>query len=198
MNSLREVKPNTISALAAPGGPFSIPGPTINGAAVVPPGQLGVVITSPPKVSKVLHDAIYEAASDLAHRERSRRRIVVVISDGEVSGNTHTFDETVQSLLEKGVQVYAIGLDQPFPLKTISVLQDYAKKTGGDAYFVNSQLNIEQAYSTITEEARNQYVLGYISNNEPLGPGPVFRDLAVEVLGKNLKPLQRKGYYQYP
>jgi VWFA-related protein len=198
MNSLREVQPNTATALVAPGGPFSIPGPTINGAAVVLPGQLGVVTTSLPKVSKVLHDAIYAAASDLANRERSRRRIVVVISDGETRGNTHSFEETVQSLLEKGVQVYAIGLDQPFPLKTISVLQDYAKTTGGDALFVHSQQNIEQAYSTITEEARNQYVLGYISNNEPLGAGPVFRDLMVEVLGKNLKPLQRKGYYQYP
>ena len=121
-----------------------------------------------------------------------------MISDGAANGSNHSYDETAQSLLEKGIQVYAVGLDQPFPYKTVSVLADYARATGGDVYFVNSVQNIEKSYSTVTEEARNQYVLGYISNNEIVGPGPVFRDIAVEVTGRNLKALHRKGYYQYP
>jgi len=123
---------------------------------------------------------------------------VLVISDGESTGNDHSFDETTQSLLEKGVEVYAIGLDQPFPYKELSVLQQYAKSTGGDVYFVNSLQNIESSYSTVTEEARNQYILGYVSNNEVVGTGPVFRSIEVEVAGGNLKTRHRKGYYQYP
>jgi VWFA-related protein len=198
MNLIRDVKADTRLAATPQGGPFSIPGPVINGAAVVPPGQLGVFVTIPPKPSKVLNDAIFAAAADLAKRDRNRRKMVLVISDGDTTGSTHSFDETSQALLEKDVQVYAIGLDQPFPFKTVSVLQEYAKATGGDAYFVNSLHSIENSYSTVTEEARNQYILGYISSNEVKGAGPVFRDLTVEVLGRNLKPLQRKGYYQYP
>ena len=198
MKTLRDLKPDTNTEANPSRGPFSTPGPVINGAPVVPPGQVGVVVTAPPKSSRVLHDAIFAAATDLGSRERTRRKIVVVISDGESAGNSHSFDDTVQSLLEKGVQVYAVGLDQPFPYKALSVLQDYAKATGGDVYFVGSVQNLEKAYATVTEEARNQYVLGYISSNEVVGPGPVFRDIAVEVSRQNLKTLHRRGYYQYP
>jgi VWFA-related protein len=198
MKELRNVEPNSRLEANLPRGPFSTPGPVINGAPVVPPGQVGVIVTAPPKEPKVLHDAIFTAAADLAKRERSRRRIVLVVSDGVTSGNDHTFDETAQSLLEKGVQVYAVGLDQPFPYNKVSVLDAYAKTTGGDVYFANSPQSIEQSYSSATEEARNQYVISYISNNEVSGPGPVFRDVTVEVLGRNLKVLHRKGYYQYP
>ncbi len=198
MKTLRDVKAANTAGPNAPGGPFSIPGPVINGAPVVPPGQIGVIVTSPPKVSKVLHDAIFTAASDLAKRERSRRKIVLVISDGETAGSNHSFDETAKSLLDTGVQVYAVGLDQPFPFKKFSILDDYAKTTGGDVYFVNSIQNIEKSYATATEEARNQYIIGYISNNEIVGPGPIFRDIAVQIPAGNLKTLHRKGYYQFP
>jgi VWFA-related protein len=198
MKILREIQPRTTRDGNLPRGPFSTPGPVINGAPVVPPGQVGVVITSPPKVSNVLNDAIFTAASDLAKRERNRRKIVLVVSDGQSNGNNHSFDETTKSLLETGVQVYAVGLDQPFPYNKLSVLDDYAKTTGGDAYFVNSIQTIERSYAVATEEARNQYVLGYVSNNEVLGPGPVFRDIQVKIAGNNLKTLHRKGYYQFP
>src|SRR5438132_10949633 len=69
MNTLREVKPRTTNDSNLPRGPFSTPGPVINGAPVVLPGQVGVVITSPPKITNVLNDAIFTAASDLAKRE---------------------------------------------------------------------------------------------------------------------------------
>ena len=198
MKTLREVKPNTTLEANLPRGPFSTPGPVINGAPVIPPGQVGVVVTSPPKISNVLDDAIYTAASDLAKRERNRRKMVLVISDGQNNGNNHSFDETAKNLLESGVQVYAIGIDQPFPYRQLSVLNNYAKTTGGDAFFANSIQNIEQSYATATEEARNQYVLGYVSNNEVPGSEPVFRDIDVRIVGNSLKTLHRKGYYQYP
>src|SRR5439155_10672552 len=59
MNTLREVKPRTVNDSNLPRGPFSTPGPVINGAPVVPPGQVGVVITSAPKITNVLNDAIF-------------------------------------------------------------------------------------------------------------------------------------------
>jgi Ca-activated chloride channel homolog len=198
MKTLRSVKPDAPREADMPRGPFSIPGPVINGAAVVPPGQIGVITTIPPKNSKVLHDAIFTAAADLSKRERNRRRIVLVISDGNTRGSNHSFDETTQELLSKHVQVFAVGLDQPGPYKKVSVLKDYANATGGDAFFANSLLSIEQAYLAAGEEARNQYVIGYLSNNEVTGQDPVFREIAVEARGANLRTLHRKGYYQYP
>jgi VWFA-related protein len=198
MTRLRDVQPDANLQWNPPRSPFTSLGPAINGAPVVPPGQVGVIVTSPPKASKVLHDAIFLAASDLAQRERDRRKIVLIISDGESSGSEHSFDDTAQSLLAKGVQVYAVGLDRPFPYNKLSMLADYAKATGGDVYFADSIQNIERSYSVVTEEARNQYVIGYLSSNEPVGPGPIFRNIEVEIQGRDLKTLHRKGYYQYP
>jgi VWFA-related protein len=201
MQTMRDLKADLNTGVGAiPSGPFSIPGPVINGAAVLPPGQAnpGGVITSPPKASKVLHDAIFTAAADLSKRERSRRKMVLVISDGDTTGSDHSFDDTRNILLQFGVQVYAIGLDQPFPFKKVSILDDYAKATGGDVYFVGSVNSIERSYMTATEEARNQYIISYVSNNEISGPGPVFRDITVQVGPGNYKTLHRKGYYQYP
>src|SRR5262245_57422923 len=94
---LREIKPDSPVFST---GPFSIPGPVINGAPVVPPGQVGVIVTQPRAKIKVLNDALFSAASDLAKRERDRRKMVLVISDGISNGSTHTFDETVRSLLD--------------------------------------------------------------------------------------------------
>jgi VWFA-related protein len=198
MKTLREVQPATVRQTNIFSGPFSIPGPVINGAAVVPPGQIGVITTSAPKKSSVLHDAIFAAAEDLATRERQRRKIVLVITDGDTSGSSRGFDETAQSLLEKNVQVFAVGVDLPTPFSKLSVLGDYAKSTGGDVFFHDGIQHIEQSYASATEEARNQYVLGYVSNNEVLGAGPVFRNIEVDVAGRNLKTIHRKGYYQYP
>jgi VWFA-related protein len=199
MNRLRELKPDANLALTTnPNGPFGPQGPVINGFPVLPPGAMGPVQTVPPKPTKVLNDAIMTAISDLARRERNRRKMILVISDGISSGNDHSFEETSRSLLETGIQVYAVGLDQPFPYKQTSVLDDYAKASGGDAYFVKSIQNIEKSYSTATEEARNQYILGYVSNNEVQGAGPVFRDIKVQIAEGGYKTLHRKGYFQYP
>lgn len=201
MKTMRELKPDPNTGVGSnPRGPFSNAGPVINGTPVLPPGQAnpGGVIISPPKESKVLNDAIFAAAADLSKRERSRRKMVLVISDGDTTGSDHSFDDAKNILLQFGVQVYAVGLDQPFPFKKVSVLDDYAKATGGDVYFVGSIKNIEKSYMTATEEARNQYLISYVSNNELSGPGPVFRDIEIQVASGNFKTLHRKGYYQYP
>jgi VWFA-related protein len=206
LKTIREIKPDANAALAinAP-GPFSIPGPVINGYPVLPPAQAsapptqtGILVTPNSQPSKVLHDAMYEAATELGKREKTRRKIVLVISDGVVSGSEHSFDEASKALLSIGAEVYAVGVSQPFPFKKVSVLDDYAKNTGGDVFFVGSKAHMERAFMVATEEARNQYVLGYISNNEIQGAGPVFRIITVQIPDKDLHTLHRKGYYQYP
>ena len=148
------------------GGPFSTIGPVINGAPVIPPGQLGVIVTQVPEKIKVLNDALYAAASDLAKRERDRRKIVLVVSDGLSNGSTHSFEETLNSLARSGVEVYAVTLDQTVPYTKIHVAQRLRKEYRWRFLlrwvYVQS---IETGYARAAEQARNQYVLGYISRN---------------------------------
>jgi VWFA-related protein len=200
MNKLRELKPDQNPALAANWrGPFANLGPVINGFPVLPPALTGPPYTAPAKPpAKVLTDAIFTAAADLGKREHNRRRMILVISDGLNSQSNHSFDDVSRLLLETGVQVYAVGLDQPFPYNKVSVLEDYAKASGGDTYFVKALQDLERSYMTATEQARNQYIIGYVSDNEVIGDGPAFRVITVIADEGRLKTLHRRGYYAFP
>ena len=198
LKPLPDIKPDTPQSLLR-GGPFSTAGPMINGAPVIPPGQVGVLVTQNQPKIKVLNDALYAAASDLEKRERDRRKIVLVISDGMTNGSTHSFQETVNSLLDSGIEVHAITLDQTFLTRKFTSINDYAKRTGGDSYFVGSSVqSIESGYARAAEQARNQYVLGYVSGNKPVGKGPIFRNIEVKLASADYTTLHRTGYYQNP
>jgi VWFA-related protein len=200
MKKLRELTPDRNPALAANWrGPFANIGPVINGAPVIPPELNPPPYTAPLRQpAKVLNDAIFTAAGDLGKREHHRRKIILLISDGLDSRSDHSFDDAWRILLQMNVQVYAVGLDQPFPYKKFSVLEDYARATGGDTYFVNSVQHLEKAYQSATEEARNQYVIGYVSNNEVVGAGPAFRVITVLADEGRLRARTRRGYFAYP
>jgi VWFA-related protein len=183
----------------APGvqsGPFSIPAPVINGQPVVPGPAVGISPQSKP--AQVLHDAIFQATTDLSKRDRDRRKIVLLISDGNANGNDHSYDDTMKKLLETDVQIYAVGMDVAFLGRRLSVLGAYAGDTGGDACYLSSQNALETCYSRAADQARNQYILGYVSSNKVPGQLAVFRDIKVKLTHAGYETRYRKGYYQYP
>src|SRR5205085_2501212 len=54
--------------------------------------------------SRVLYDALYDAAKALETRPKDRRKIIFIVSDGQVSGQTtHTFDEITRLLLRDDI-----------------------------------------------------------------------------------------------
>ena len=60
-------------------GPLGPQGPYINGHPIDSPVT---PVSTPPKVARVLNDAILLAARDLSKRDRARRKIIFIISDG--------------------------------------------------------------------------------------------------------------------
>jgi VWFA-related protein len=193
IKTFQDIQP---SAPTVQSGPFSIPGPVINGQPVVPGPVVGASPQSKP--AQVLHDAIFQATTDLSKRDRDRRKIVLLISDGDASGNDHSYDETLMKLLDTGVQIYAVGMDVAFLGRSLSVLGSYASDTGGDACYLSSQNALETCYSRSADQARNQYILGYVSSNKVPGELAVFRDIDVKLTREGYETRHRKGYYQYP
>jgi hypothetical protein len=55
---------------------------------------------------------------------------------------------------------------------------------------------MEAAFGRITEQARNQYILTYVSNN--LTDRAVFRTINVKTRSSNDTVTHRSGYMQYP
>jgi len=206
--SLHKLKTQTGKMGGAPvvGGPLSGgPSPNINGQPVTPNTPQ---VATYEKESSVLNDAILAAANELSKREPVRRKILFVISDGRELGSDSKYKEVLRVLLSRQISVYALGVGGgAIPgyrqLETIripglgygDILPKYASATGGQVFPELSQKAIEDAYAQVTEEARNQYTLGYNAAARPAGG---YRSIEVRVDRPNLKVFAKDGYYPLP
>ena len=188
-------------------GPTSVPGPVINGntnPANAPPTGLGIPLHGSGRyqTDTALDDALYSAADMFQARQRDRRKIVFLISDGSNSRqNRHTFNETARELLRQDVSVYSITVSHSVPVpvgKSIiergqAALQKYATDTGGDTFYGGNQTDLERLYSGVTEEARNEYTLAIEPNG--VDKSHDFHPIEVRVRRPGLSILTRQGYY---
>jgi VWFA-related protein len=179
----------------AAGGPYS--GPIINGQSAVSPGAPAPAPSTMiigEKSDKALDDAVFESAQLLKDRGRERRKIIFLISDGENGKtNQNTYDNTVKDLLRYGVSVYSLGVGGGFYERKFSRLQSYAHDTGGDVFYAAKRNSLEELYSRVTEQARNQYTLGY--NPRGNDRGKDFHTVEVRVRREGLSISTREGYY---
>lgn len=191
------------------GGPLGPQPPTVNG---IPVGTSGPPpVYTPPKEAHVLNDAILRAAMDLSKRDRTRRKVIFVISDGRERGSRASYSDVLHVLELQGVQVKAVVLDEGalpvykqveklphiFRQGYSDILPRYTNATGGGSVFTElSRNSIEEAYSQITSEARNQYTLGY--NPKAVSGSSAFRSIEVLVHRKNLDVYAKAGYYPIP
>jgi VWFA-related protein len=146
------------------------------------------------KASKDIDDAVYEAGEMLQQRPRERRKIIVLISDGNNSkNNTHSFNDTVKLLLTSGISVYSVGIGNANFDRGLTVLSKYAHATGGDVFYGLKRETIENLYSALTEQARNQYTLAYV----PRGTDRAleYHTIEVRVQRPQLSLVTREGYY---
>jgi VWFA-related protein len=74
-----------------------------------------------------------------------------------------------------------------------NLLAKYTLATGGTLDSERGLNGIERSYGKITEEARNQYTLGYLSH-EPMIDGK-FRKIDVRVDRPGLEVIAKTGYY---
>lgn len=116
-----------------------------------------------------LLDAIYLGEAKL-RQARYTRRALLIISDGGDNRSRFTASELKSMVEEQNATIYAIGLfDKVF--KTPEewagkrLLTQITEATGGRTVTLNNPKDLPQAASEISVEMRNQYVLGYRSNN---------------------------------
>lgn len=179
----------------AAGGPYS--GPTINGQSAVSPGAPAPVPSTMvigQKSDKALDDAIYEAAQLLKDRGRDRRKLIFLISDGENGKTNHySYENAVKELLRYGISVYSLGVGGGFYERKFSRLQSYAHDSGGDVFYAARRNALEGLYSRVTEQARNQYTLGY--NPKGNDKAKDYHSVEVRVRREGLDVRTREGYY---
>ncbi len=72
-----------------------------------------------------------------------------------------------------------------------AVLQQISSETGGAYFEVSGGMTLDKIYARIQDELRNQYSLGYTSDQSGAG----YRRIKVSAKGKNLTVQTREGYY---
>ena len=205
LNQIKEIRgaPNGPPVL---GGPLA-GGPTVNGAP--PGGPVIAPVNTPPKEDHVLNDAILRAALDLSRRDRTRRKVIFVISDGRERGSSASYKQVLKLLETRDIQVKAVVLDSGalpaykevnrfhLPFQGYSdILPKYVSATGGGQVYTELTRNaLEEMYGEITNEARNQYTLGYTPE---IVSTKAYRSIDVLVDKKGLKIYAKDGYYPIP
>ena len=160
----------------------------------IPGAATGPQQATADKTTKHIDDALYAAADALRGRERERRKVIILVSDGvDAKRNSYNYDQTLAKLLAADVSVYAIGTDASLLRRGASPLSRYARATGGDTYFVSNAPALSRAYAQVAEEARHQYTLAYV----PAGTDRTqnYHSIEVRVRRPGLEVLSRDGYY---
>lgn len=144
-----------------------------------------------------LYDALSRGGLLLLGREETRRRALVVLTDGIDFGSTLTAVDTDEYLRRGEVELHAVLLQPQVRPPNFRAQQQslagIARRTGG-MHYIASSLPMEEIFVRIGEQLRAQYVLGFYSISK-VTPGKE-RRIEVRLLRPgNFKVRVRRGHF---
>ncbi len=116
-----------------------------------------------------LLDAIYFGVNKMKEAKYPRKALLIV-SDGGDNRSRYTENELRSMVRESDVQMYAIGIFDEYAPTTEErlgplLLNDMCEDTGGRLFRVNDLDDMTDVAEKISDEIRDEYVLGYRSND---------------------------------
>jgi len=168
-------------------GITSVTGPTTDRATVL--DAIGAIRHAG---GTAILDALGEVATKLT--ESTRRRAVVLITDGYDEHSQSAFDETTERLRQSGVTLYVVGFGgvAGISLKGERLLRQLAEQTGGYAWFPRDERQLVVAYDSIASDVQHRYLLTYTPHNQRRDGS--WRAIDVTVPGTEFRVRARKGY----
>jgi VWFA-related protein len=117
-----------------------------------------------------LYDALVEAFDEFdASQRHTRRRVVVVLTDGADTASFSDRDTVVRRAREADAMIYAIGLNgsdvekgRPVVRPPDRDLRHIAEETGG-GYLEATGSNVSHDFERVVNELHGQYLLGFLS-----------------------------------
>jgi Ca-activated chloride channel family protein len=144
-----------------------------------------------PKGWTALLDAVAMGTHEMK-AAKNRRRVLLVLSDGNDNNSRFTESEIKAMVMEGDVRVYAIGL-----YYRPRLLRQLADETGGKVLVAQNMAELPDVVQRLSAEIRNQYLIGYTSSNAP-NDGK-YHKVKVEVVqapgAPALHASWRHGYY---
>ena len=165
------------------------------------------------------YDAVFLASDELM-RKQTGRKALIFLTDGVDNASRTNLERAIESAQRSDTLVYTIlyadaeayrnsgsfgrrgGMGGGWPgtgdanielMEGRRVLARIAKETGARMFEVSKNDPIGRVYSTIEEELRNQYSLGYTPEAAEGGHG--YRQIRLTTRHKELTVQSRGGYY---
>jgi Ca-activated chloride channel homolog len=159
-----------------------------------------------------LYNAIYIALRTFDSRpdaiDKTRRHVVVVLSDGEDTSSLITYESVLDAARRSQSVIFTIGLaldpalgqsqgqaqGRLFAENPRFILRQLADQTGGRLLLTDRADDLEMIYDAIADELAHQYVLGYQPRPAD-GNGDEWRTIGVRVNQPNVQARTRPGYF---
>jgi Ca-activated chloride channel family protein len=139
--------------------------------------------------------ALYDAtvrAIELVGRNPGRKG-VVVFSDGDDRHSLTSADVAAARVQGGNAMLYTVGFGAGASVTTLRTrLEEYARATGGRAFFPRQTAELDRVFGDIVAELSNQYVLSYVSTNTRRDGG--WRAIRVRVRTGKYDVRARRGY----
>jgi Ca-activated chloride channel family protein len=156
-----------------------------------------------------LLDGIIQAADYL--NSGDGRRVIVIVSDGEDNLSDSTLEQTVRAAQLNNCQIYVVktsdfenikrtgervGNANVIFLSAERRMQELAKQTGGAVYSPVDERELDAAFTRISAELSQQYILSYYPGENEKDKRGEFRTISLKVKNReNFVVRARKGYY---
>jgi VWFA-related protein len=170
----------------------------------------------------LLYDAIYLASNEITKKEQGRKALIV-LTDGVDRGSKESLRDCIESAERADTLVYSIlfadkegygnhggyggghtggmggggGGHHRYPEESRpdgkKILEQISRETGGRFFEVSKKEPIDQIYTEIDEELRNQYALGYTPDKPDATLG--YHKIHLVTKQKDLAVQTREGYY---
>jgi Ca-activated chloride channel homolog len=157
--------------------------------------ELGSAIWRAPAVgATALYDAVIEALQGLQKGERDKKALIV-ISDGGDNASRSSLDRVLKMAEESSAVIYTIGVfSEEDPDRNPRVLRRLAHETGGEAFFPSDPSKTVEICERIARDVREQYTIGYSSQNGKPGAYHAIRVTARSKEHGKLSVRTRAGY----
>jgi len=148
-------------------------------------------------------DALIETLDNL--KDVKGRKSVVLLASGIDTFSKHTLDDTYKRVKETDVTIFPIGVAEALQLyldghnmlgsvaslnfyQADNQMKEFAKLTGGQAYFPRFEGQIPDIMRSIAGMLRSQYSLGYVPTNQTRDGK--YRKIKVDLVGSDGQPVE--------
>jgi Ca-activated chloride channel homolog len=151
------------------------------------------------ELGTALYDAVFYSISEKMAPIRHRRKILLLLSDGEENSSEHDLIDSIEAAQNADVLVYAIrytelrhGTMNARDRYGVRALDHLTAQTGGRAFDARTT-QVNEAFAQLAEELRGLYEVAYQSTNTTRDGS--YRKITIQTRKLVLHAHSRTGYY---